>query len=97
MQCGPCHQRVPTPVLSGRAGFCLSAGTAVKLRSNPLTRSFGIGLTLFLLTLASWRGANAAEVLTNAAQVRALSYDEALTRQPACLRGLVTGEGSTGI
>src|ERR1019366_2454446 len=97
MQCGPCHQRVPTPVLSGRAGFCLSAGTAVKLRSNPLTRSFGIGLTLFLLTLASLRGANAAEVLTNAAQVRALSYDEALTRQPACLRGVVTGEGSTGI
>jgi len=37
------------------------------------------------------------EVLTNAARVRALSYDEAMARKPVRLRGVVTGEGSTGI
>ncbi len=36
-------------------------------------------------------------ILTNAAQVRALSYDEALARRPVRLRGVVTGEGSTGM
>ncbi len=35
--------------------------------------------------------------MTNAAQVRALSYDAALARKPVRLRGVVTGEGSTGL
>ncbi len=62
----------------------------------------GLLVTLMLL-LALWpaaemgRGESTAEVLTNAALVRALSYDEAITRRPVRLRGVVTGEGSTGI
>ena len=36
-------------------------------------------------------------VLTNAAQVRALSHDEAFARCPIRLRGVVTGEGKTGL
>jgi signal transduction histidine kinase len=53
-------------------------------------------IALFCM-LPSLRGENAAEILTNAAQVRALSYDEALTRRPVRLRGVVTGEGTTGL
>jgi signal transduction histidine kinase len=53
--------------------------------------------TVFLGAPASLPGEDATEVLTNAAQVRALSFDEALTRKPVRLRGVVTGEGSTGI
>ena len=54
-------------------------------------------MTAFILIPASLRGENAPEILTNAAQVRALTFDEALLRRPVRLRGVVTGEGASGI
>ena len=59
--------------------------------------SFKVVLTAFILIPASLRGENAPEILTNAAQVRALTFDEALLRRPVRLRGVVTGEGTSGI
>ncbi|MEI6192947.1 MAG: sensor histidine kinase [Verrucomicrobiota bacterium] len=54
-------------------------------------------MLLFLAAPSSGRGESTPGVLTNAAQVRALSFDQARTHMPVRLRGVVTGEGSTGI
>lgn len=56
--------------------------------------AFGVA---FCWLPVSLRGESSPEILTNASQVRALSFDEALARKPVRLRGVVTGEGHTGL
>ena len=63
---------------------------------NPNLTGRGFLATLLLATYLA-RGANAPEVLTNAAQVKALSVTAAAKKIPVRLRGVVTGEGKTGI
>jgi signal transduction histidine kinase len=59
--------------------------------------AFGVFLTVFGLTPSNSCAENAPEILTNASQVRALSFDEARARKPIRLRGVVTGEGASGL
>ena len=51
----------------------------------------------FLLAQTNVRGENLPGVLTNAAQVKALSVAAAAKRIPVKLQGVATGEGKTGI
>ena len=52
---------------------------------------------MILAALAKARSQDVPGVLTNAAQVKALSVTVAAQRVPVQLQGVVTGEGKTGI
>ena len=62
-----------------------------------LNRIFSLVLLGFLAAQENVRGEDAALVLTNAAQVKALSVADAAKQIPVKLQGVVTGEGKLGI
>ena len=66
-------------------------------RLEHLNRTVSIGLTTFLLALNWGRGENAPVILTNAAQVKALSVEAAAKKIPVRLQAVVTAEGRDGI